>query len=53
MGKQKKYYAVARGFKPGIYAAWFGPGGAEEQILYVRSLKIPPFLHPDRRRERS
>ena len=32
MGKQKKYYAVARGFKPGIYAAWFGPGGAEEQI---------------------
>jgi ribonuclease HI len=32
MGKGKKYYAVARGFKPGIYSAWFGPGGAEEQI---------------------
>jgi len=32
MGKQKKYYAVARGFKPGIYAAWFGLEGAEEQI---------------------
>jgi len=32
MGKPKKYYAVVRGHTPGIYTAWFGPGGAEEQI---------------------
>jgi ribonuclease HI len=35
MGKSKKYYAVAKGSRPGIYAAWFGPGGAEEQIRGV------------------
>ena len=35
MGKSKKYYAVARGARPGIYTAWFGPGGAEEQIRGV------------------
>ncbi len=32
MGKSKKYYAVARGRNPGVYTAWFGPDGAEEQI---------------------
>jgi ribonuclease HI len=32
MGSQKKYYAVVRGGRPGIYSAWYGPGGAEEQI---------------------
>jgi len=32
MGKPKKYYAVARGRTPGIFTAWFGPGGAEVQI---------------------
>jgi ribonuclease HI len=32
MGKPKKFYAVAEGRTPGIYTAWFGPGGAEEQI---------------------
>jgi ribonuclease HI len=32
MGKPKKYYAVAQGRKPGIYGAWFGPEGAEEQV---------------------
>ncbi|MBE0558611.1 MAG: RNase H1/viroplasmin domain-containing protein, partial [Proteobacteria bacterium] len=35
MGKSKRYYAVARGARPGVYAAWFGPGGAEEQIRGV------------------
>jgi ribonuclease HI len=35
MGKSKKYYAVARGAQPGIYTAWFGPQGAEEQIRGV------------------
>jgi ribonuclease HI len=32
MGKPKKYYAVARGARPGIYTAWFGPDGAEPQV---------------------
>jgi len=32
MGKPKKFYAVARGRNPGIFTAWFGPGGAEVQI---------------------
>ena len=32
MGIQKKYYAVVRGCRPGIYNAWYGPGGAEEQV---------------------
>jgi ribonuclease HI len=29
---KKKYYAVFRGKKPGIYTSWFGAGGAEEQV---------------------
>jgi ribonuclease HI len=32
MGSQKRYYAVLRGGRPGIYSAWYGPGGAEEQV---------------------
>jgi ribonuclease HI len=32
VGGQKKYYAVIRGRQPGIYTAWYGPGGAEEQV---------------------
>jgi ribonuclease HI len=32
MGSPKKYYAVIRGCRPGIYTAWYGPGGAEEQV---------------------
>jgi ribonuclease HI len=47
MGKAQKYYAVARGIRPGIYTAWFGPGGAEEQIrgfsgaLYKKFASLP------------
>ena len=33
MGSKNKYYAVIRGYQPGIYTAWYGPGGAEEQVL--------------------
>ena len=33
MGSKNKYYAVIRGYQPGIYTAWCGPGGAEEQVL--------------------
>ena len=32
MGNTKKYYAVVRGRKPGIYTVWFGSQGAEEQV---------------------
>ena len=32
MGSKKKYYAVIRGCRPGIYTTWYGPGGAEEQV---------------------
>ena len=32
MAKGKKYYAVARGRKPGIYDQWYGDQGAEEQV---------------------
>ncbi|MHB9097571.1 MAG: ribonuclease HI [Syntrophales bacterium] len=35
MGKSKKYYAIARGIRPGIYTAWFGAEGAEAQIRGV------------------
>ncbi len=35
MGGKKKYYAVVRGVKPGIYTKWFGAGGAEIQIRGV------------------
>ncbi len=30
--KQKKCYAVIRGFKPGIYDTWYGDDGAEIQV---------------------
>lgn len=29
---KKRYYAVARGRKPGIYTAWSGPDGAQAQV---------------------
>jgi len=32
MSTQKKYYAVAVGRRPGLYAAWYGPEGAEAQV---------------------
>ena len=32
MGSQKKFYTVIRGCRPGIYTAWYGSGGAEEQV---------------------
>ncbi|NOY68789.1 MAG: ribonuclease HI [Deltaproteobacteria bacterium] len=30
--KKKKFYAVAKGRRPGIYTDWFGPGGAYDQV---------------------
>ncbi|MDP2645746.1 MAG: ribonuclease HI [Desulfobacterales bacterium] len=37
---KKKYYAVSKGFKPGIYEKWYGPEGAEIQ---VRGFSNPIF----------
>jgi len=42
-GNPKKYYAVARGKKPGIYTTWFGPTGAEVQIRGFTSARYKGF----------
>jgi ribonuclease HI len=33
MASKKKFYAVVVGRKPGIYTEWFGPDGAERQVV--------------------
>ncbi|MCW7754154.1 ribonuclease HI [Desulfobotulus sp. H1] len=33
MASRKKYYAVLRGRKPGVYTEWSGSGGAQEQVM--------------------
>ncbi len=35
MAKKKKYYAVAAGRRTGIYTQWFGPAGAQMQVMGV------------------
>jgi ribonuclease HI len=30
--RKKQYYVVIRGYKPGLYTAWFGAGDAAEQV---------------------
>jgi ribonuclease HI len=32
MSQKKKFYAVAKGRKPGIYLEWYGPDGAQVQV---------------------
>lgn len=39
----KKYYAVIQGFHPGIYTAWYGPGGAEEQVKGYENARFKGF----------
>ncbi len=39
----KKYYAVIRGRKPGIYTAWFGKDGAEAQVKGFRGARYRGF----------
>ena len=43
MGEPKKYYAVAKGRRPGIYSAWYGPAGAEAQILGFAGARYKGF----------
>lgn len=41
--KKKKYYAVARGRKPGIYTVWFGPSGAHVQVDGYQGARFKGF----------
>lgn len=43
MASSKKFYAVARGRKPGIYTQWFGPDGAEAQIKGFENARFKGF----------
>ena len=38
-----KYYAVARGYNPGIYMYWEGEGGAQEQVDGFKNNKHQRF----------
>ncbi|MBN2298310.1 MAG: ribonuclease HI [Deltaproteobacteria bacterium] len=40
---KKKYYAVATGHKPGIYTEWFGPDGAQVQIVGFTGARYKGF----------
>ncbi|MEA2102266.1 MAG: ribonuclease HI [Thermodesulfobacteriota bacterium] len=51
MAKTKKYYAVARGHRPGIYTAWFGPDGAEMQIRGFSGARYKGFASQEEARE--
>jgi ribonuclease HI len=44
VGNPKKFYAVARGNKPGIYTTWFGPVGAEVQIRGFTGARYKGFV---------
>ena len=42
-GSKKKYYAVARGRKIGIFSTWFGAGNAEEQVRGFAGARFKGF----------
>jgi len=43
MGNKNNYYSVARGRKTGIFSAWYGPNGAEAQILGYAGARYKGF----------
>jgi ribonuclease HI len=43
MAKKKKYYAVVKGRKPGIYTEWKGQNGAQAQIVRFSGAKFKGF----------
>ena len=43
MFKKEKYYAVAAGYKTGIYTAWFGSEGAEVQVRGFSGARYKSF----------
>jgi ribonuclease HI len=42
-GSAKKYYAVVRGRKTGIFSTWFGAGNAEEQVRGFAGARFKGF----------
>jgi len=40
---EKKFYAVARGQKPGIYTEWYGKNGAEVQVREFPDARYKKF----------
>jgi ribonuclease HI len=51
MGNKNKYYSVARGRKTGIFSAWYGPNGAEAQILGYAGARYKGFATIEEARE--
>lgn len=51
MGSQKKYYSVIKGYRPGIYTAWYGPGGAEEQVRGYAGAVYKGFVNLEEARQ--
>ena len=49
--KKKKFYAVARGRKTGIFTAWFGDGNAESQIRGFAGARYKGFTTIDDARD--
>ncbi len=49
-GSKKKYYAVARGRKTGIFSTWFGAGNAEEQVRGFAGARFKGFATIDESR---
>jgi len=47
MASGKKHYVVIRGVKPGIYNAWYGAGGAEEQVKGYENALFKGFTTMD------
>ncbi len=47
MANGKKHYVVIRGVKPGIYNAWYGAGGAEEQVKGYENALFKGFTTMD------
>ena len=41
------YYAVAQGYRPGIYHSWYGPGNAKEQAAGPAAAKYRKFADRD------
>jgi ribonuclease HI len=43
MTRSRKFYAVARGRRPGIYTQWFGPDGAQVQVIDFQNARYKGF----------
>lgn len=47
MSRCKKFYAVVRGRRPGIYTQWFGADGAQAQVLGFQNARYKGFASRD------